>query len=257
MMSWEFTFLAIIIGMAFFIVLMVVVMILKIHHAAKEVGIDKEDVKAAFDATKEGFNGEVKPKQIPGMTDILVPLISKDFPSFGEEMIFAKTEESLRVIFNALTNKDKNQLVKVPLIRGVIENAIDEYESNNINVSFSDVHFHKFTISKYDKQHGVASINVEASCEYIFTKKQNGKKIAGSKDKLQTAYTCVFVYIYDESVMDDAYLSSVIAMNCPNCGAPIRSFKQEQCLYCHTALHMPIKDINIKGWELASYKERK
>ncbi len=257
MMSWEFTFFAIILGMVFFIVLMIVIMVLKIHKAAKDVGIEKEDVKAAIDATKEGFMGDAKPKQIPGMTDILEPLITKDFPSFGKEMIFVKTEDCLRSIFNALTTKDKTKLDKVMLIRGVIENAIDDYISNNINVSFSDVKFHKFTISKYEKLHGVASINVETSCEYIFTKEQNGKKIAGSNDKLQTAYTCTFIYIYDETILDDEYLTKVVAMNCPNCGAPIRSFKQENCLYCHTALNIPIKNVNIRGWELASYEERK
>jgi len=252
MTSWVVTFIAIIAGMLFFAAIVAIVLVYKAKKFAREVGINKEDVREVIGCMNQI---ESTPKTISGMTNLMLPKIVADFPEFDKDLIFRKTEESLSIIFNALSTGNKESLDKIPLLKGIISNAIDDYENNSIKVNFSDIKFHKFTIRYYTKQNGVATITVDTAVEYFYTKEKDGKKIVDSKRKMQTAYTCNFIYIYDETAIDDTYYKTVIGLNCPNCGAPIRSLKQESCSYCGTAIFKIYKDINVKGWAFSSYKE--
>jgi len=252
MMSWGFTFVAIIAGMLFFAAIVALVLVYKAKKFAKDVGLKKEDVSQIIGSINDV---ESTPKTISGMTNLMLPKIVADFPEFDKDLIFRKTEESLSIIFNSLSTGSKDELDKIPLLKGIISNAIDDYENNNIKVNFSDIKFHKFTIRYYTKENGVATITVDTALEYYYTKEKDGKKIVDCKRKMQTAYSCNFIYIYDESAIDETYYRTVVGLNCPNCGAPIRSLKQESCSYCGTAIAKIYKDINVKGWAFSSYKE--
>ena len=41
-------------------------------------------------------------------------------------------------------------------------------------------------------------------------------------------------------------------MNCPNCGAPVKTLGEKFCQFCGTA----IKEINIRSWKFNSVNEQ-
>ena len=186
---------------------------------------------------------------VSGMTKIFLPMIVRDFPEFNENRIYNMTEEGLRIIFNAITNKDTKKLNKIPLLETSIRNMIDDYEKNHIDISYSDILFHDFAIKDYTKENGVVTLTISTSLEYYYKKINNGKIEIDNRYKKQTRYACKFIYIYDESLFKD--YEKVISINCPNCGAVIKKLGSKSCDYCGSDL----KEINLKTWAFSSYEE--
>lgn len=189
-------------------------------------------------------------KSISGMTNLLLPTIRSDFPDFNENELYAMTESSLRSIFNALEEKNKDYVKDMPLIKNSISNVIDDYSAASISVKYDDVEFHKFAISKYKHKDGVATVTVATSVEYYYKKMQDEKIIEGDTNlKKQTRYECDIIYIYDETKVPSG--AKVLVINCPNCGASISSLGHKNCEYCGSQ----IKEINLRAWVLSSYNE--
>ena len=67
--------------------------------------------------------------------------------------------------------------------------------------------------------------------------------------KKQTRYTCKFIFIYDEDKLKTS--NEVFTINCPNCGAPLKGLKVNECEYCSSH----IEPINLKIWKMSYYKE--
>ncbi len=184
-----------------------------------------------------------------GMTKVLLPTIRRDFPEFNENHLYNLTEESLRIIFRALTEKRTDELAKVPLLKENITMMLDDMRKNDIAHIYRDIIFHDFAIKDYHRDNGVATITVSVSLEYYYRKTKNEAILIDDKYKRQTRYACEFIYIYNESLVKD--YEKVLATNCPNCGAVIKSLGHKYCEYCGTA----IKEINLKAWAFSSYKE--
>lgn len=184
-----------------------------------------------------------------GMTKVLLPTIRRDFPEFNENRLYNLTEESLRIIFRALTEKRTDELAKVPLLKENITMMLDDMRKNDIAHIYRDIIFHDFAIKDYHRDNGVATITVSVSLEYYYRKTKNEAILIDDKYKRQTRYACEFIYIYNESLVKD--YEKVLATNCPNCGAVIKSLGHKYCEYCGTA----IKEINLKAWAFSSYKE--
>ena len=81
MISWVATFIAIIAGMLFFAAIVALVLVYKAKKFAREVGINKDDVREVIGSMKEI---ESTPKTISGMTNLMVPKIVADFPEFDK-----------------------------------------------------------------------------------------------------------------------------------------------------------------------------
>ncbi len=184
-----------------------------------------------------------------GMTKVLLPTIRRDFPEFNENRLYNMTEESLRVIFRALTEKRTDELTKVPLLKDNITMMLDDMKRSDIAHIYRDIVFHDFAIKDYHRADGVATITVSVSLEYYYRKTKNEAILIDDKYKRQTRYACEFIYVYNESLVKD--YEKVLATNCPNCGAVIKSLGHKYCEYCGTA----IKEVNLKAWAFSSYKE--
>ena len=163
------------------------------------------------------------------MTKLLEPEILKDFPEFNKDLLFSTVESVLRKIFNCLESKsieslqnDTESLIILPKLKEQIE----DMKTSNTEVKFDDVVFHRHAIKKYLKSKGIATIEKSTTLEYY-----------------------EFIYIYDETKFDEK--QNVFSISCPNCGAPIRGFKNQICEYCMTKVH----PINLKLWKMSSYKE--
>ena len=77
------------------------------------------------------------------------------------------------------------------------------------------------------------------------------KAAIGSREKLeQSRYQVEMIYIQDRDIVENQ-TDSGLAMNCPNCGAPLPKLGAKECLYCDT----PIMEFNIRIWNFSDVEE--
>ena len=244
-------FLGVIFGVIIFLGIIALIIYGNLKVAFQKLGFKVNSLSdMADEMNKIKAQDSERARSISGMTNLLLPTIRDDFPEFNENELYAMTESSLRSIFNALEQKNKDYVKDMPLVRTSVSNIIDDYSAASINVKYDDIEFHKFAIYKYERKDGVATVTVSTAVGYYYTKTKDGKEIEGNtKLKKQTRYQCDIIYIYDETkVSSDA---KVLAINCPNCGASISSLGHKFCEYCGTG----VKEVNLKSWEFSSYEE--
>lgn len=242
-------FLGVIFGIIIFLSIIALIIWSKIKLSARKLGIDNIKFSSMLDEIKKGVNdANYNPKHISGMTRLLLPNIERDFKTFNESELYNKAETGLKIIFNSLEEKKVSN--ELPLLKGLLQETINDYKSSEINVKYDDIVFHDFALKKYYKKDGVATIKVQTSLEYYF-KKEKGKKIVEnySNYKKQTRYTVDFIYVYDITQVKD--YTRVLGVHCPNCGAPLTKLGDKICDYCHTG----VEDLNLKNWEMSSYHE--
>ena len=206
-----------------------------------------EEIKKQSTSEKEIYS---RPKNLSDMTKLLVPLISKDFPSFNQEQIFSQTRNYINAILDSLEAKDSS-LIKdksLKFIRPKVEDQIKNLNELQKEVKFTNVRFNKCAISEYTNKGGVAKISVITSLSYYYDSNDEKEKKYTDVRK-ETRYKLEYVYIYDEDKIPDN--SDLLKINCPNCGAPVDFFGRGKCSYCNTAL----APINIKNWSVVNYEE--
>ena len=242
-------FFGVIFGIIAFLLILALIIWAKIKIAARKMGLSNFDFRYLMEDFKKGVNDiRYNPKHISGMTNLLKPLVARDFPTFNESELFNKTETGLRTIFNSLESKKVDK--SLPLLKDQLKQVIDDYNSCDINVKYDDIKFHAFSLKKYDKKDGVATLQVQTSLEYFYQKEKKNKVIENySNYKKQTRYTVEFIYVYDVTQVKE--YTKVIGIHCPNCGAPVKVLGHKVCEYCHSSLD----DLNLKNWLMSSYKE--
>lgn len=202
----------------------------------------------AKDIEKQNY---ARNKNVVGMTNLLEPVILKDFPEFNRNLLFSKCENNLRKILNCIEYKDISVIKNDPdfvYIEPKLYEQISDMKSNNTEEKFDNIEFNRSAISGYTKENGKATIKVSTSLSYYYKTNRKDKKSFDGLKK-QTRYTSKFIYVYDESKFDTEQVS--FSLHCQNCGAPIRSLKESACEYCMA----PVQRINFKAWKMASYKE--
>lgn len=242
-------FLGTIFGIIIFLIIIFLIIFAKIKVSARKMGLDKVNFSSIIDEIKKGvYDTKNEQKHISGMTRLLKPNIEKDFKTFNESELYNKTETGLRMIFNSL--EEKKVCNDLPLLKEQLRETINDYKSSKINVHYDDILFHNFALKKYYKKDGVATIQVQTSLEYFYKKEKANKIIDNySNYKKQTRYTVDFIYVYDVTQVKD--YTRVLGVHCPNCGAPLTKLGDKICDYCHTG----VEDLNLKNWQMSSYRE--
>lgn len=239
-------FLGVVVGVILFLSVVGLLLWYNIKKKAKQLGLGNLNI---HDLQKIKAEESERSRSVSGMTKLLLPNIIRDFPDFNENRLYHMTEDGLRNIFRAITEKNTSFLDDVPLLKESISNMINDCKNNQIEQEYRDIKFHDFALKDYYKEDGCATIVVSTSVEYYYSKKENGKIVIDDRYKKQTRYACKFIYIYDESQFND--YEKVITANCPNCGAVIKSLGHKYCEFCGSE----IKDINLKTWTFSYYDE--
>lgn len=205
-----------------------------------------------IEAEKERQN--VRPKQVSGMTSVLLPTILNDFSDFNEKEFYSKTEEHLRNILNSIEDKQIDYLKSddYDLIREKINHQIHDLIGNDISYHYDDIIFHKHSIKSYKKTKGMVKLEISTSLEYYYEKKEKGKTIVSSEYKKQTRYTTSYVYIYDTKKA--GFDINVLGLNCPNCGSPIPSLENRTCTYCQSGFNITVANL-LKCWKIIEINE--
>lgn len=242
-------FMGVIIGVILFLLIIFLYFKNKLKKILNNLGFS--NLSMLKDEIRKGKDEYIyEPKHVTGMTKLLIPKILKDFPNFSETELYNKVETSLLLIFNSLKNKKLSINDDLILVRDKLKEQIEDMQKAKIDVEYSDVKFHESAIKYYKNSDGVLNLSISTSLEYYYSKKIDGKiKEEYKSYKKQTLYTTEFIYVYNPDSIPKN--QTLIGINCPNCGAPLKKLGIKKCSYCGSGL----EDINLKSWHISMYKE--
>jgi len=193
-------------------------------------------------------------KQVSGMNRVLLPSILRDFKDFDENVFYQRTEETIRIIFDAIEKRNDKNLIgdDYLLIQERITLQIQDLLESNVQKRYDDIIFHKHAIKSYKNFKGMIKLEVSSSLEYYYEEKRNGKIVVPSKYKKQTRYITTFVYIHDTKKAGFDF--RVLGITCPSCGGPLSDLKAKKCPYCQSGIHFQVANL-VKSWKVIDLKE--
>ena len=180
-------------------------------------GIKEQQVKLANE-----------PRSVAGMDKIYLPQIVKDFPNLNIDEMKKLAENSILLCLQSIENKQLSPMgMTSEKISNFIKSRIADLKKSE-TVNYDSIKFHRTVINQYIKNAGMCSIIFQSSVEYLYRKNNNEYK------KIQDCFRTEFIYIIDDSKVSKT--QSGIALNCPNCGAPIKNLGVKVCSYCQTGV---------------------
>ncbi|MBQ3898890.1 MAG: zinc-ribbon domain-containing protein [Lachnospiraceae bacterium] len=238
--------------------IVIVKVVSKVAGAAKSVASTISDVAELAKAVKD--SGVTKadvyeqpPKSVSGVTGIILPAITRDFPEFDYDEAKARAEAVLTSYLQAVASKDKTLLTEgYDELKNKLENKIRDLLNKNQTEFFDNIKIHRTEINSYNKSKGRCIITFQTAVEYIhYLKDESGNKIAGDEQiREQSKYNIDMIYVQNRDEGDNNYQAGM-GLNCPNCGAPLGMLGAKKCSYCGT----PIVELNIKSWNFSDVKE--
>ena len=182
---------------------------------------------------KARIEDEELPKSLSSMDSIYMDSIIRDFPDLNINELKRVSEQNIIDGLNAIEKKNSNG-IKNGKLKTFVNSEIEDLKESKVN--YDNIKIHKTVVSKYENKGGVATIYFGTSLEYNMKKDNNITK------KVQDRFKTEFIYVIDIDKVDSN--KKVLGINCPNCGAPVKSLKEKSCSYCSTK----IVDLVKKVW---------
>lgn len=210
-----------------------------------------DTIKGSFE--KMDREEEVTQKSVSAATKLYLPQILRDFPQFHYDEMKNRAEN---VLTGFLTGIDEKNPARLPEgttseLREKLELRISALDNENAKEHFRNIKIHRTEIKTYRKLKGRCSIIFQSSVQYNYFKERGGEVTEGAEDRLkQSRYNVEMIYIQDRDLVENQ-ADSGLAMNCPNCGAPLPKLGAKKCLYCDT----PIEEFNIRIWHFSDVEE--
>ena len=210
-----------------------------------------DTIKGSFE--KMDREEEVTQKSVSAATKLYLPQILRDFPQFHYDEMKNRAEN---VLTGFLTGIDEKNPARLPEgttseLREKLELRISALDNENAKEHFRNIKIHRTEIRTYRKLKGRCSIILQSSVQYNYFKERGGEVTEGAEDRLkQSRYNVEMIYIQDRDLVENQ-ADSGLAMNCPNCGAPLPKLGAKKCLYCDT----PIEEFNIRIWHFSDVEE--
>lgn len=198
---------------------------------------------------------EFTPKSLSANTKLYLPQILRDFPEFHYDEMKNRAENILTGFLMGIDGKDASRIREntTEELREKLRMRIAALDSENAQEHFRDILIHRTEIKQYRRIKGRCSIIFQSAVQYHHFKKKDGVVTEGSDTKMeQSRYDVEMIYIQDRDVIENQ-ADSGLAMNCPNCGAPLPKLGAKKCLYCET----PIVEFSIKIWNFSDVDEVK
>ncbi|WP_249030396.1 zinc ribbon domain-containing protein [Tannockella kyphosi] len=193
------------------------------------------------------------PKSIAGVTRLYLPNIMEDFPDFHYDEMRERAEHVLSAYLLSINNNhiDLPDYVNSDLIHQ-LELHLAMLSSKQYKEHFTNMLIHDCQLNNYTKQKGKCKITFQASIQYYHYVEDNNKEIVSGNKSVcfQTRYNIDVIYIQDRDLAEFEY-SDALALNCPNCGAPVKNLGDKFCEYCGSG----IVSLNIKTWSVSDVKE--
>ena len=180
-------------------------------------------------------NSEI-PKSISSMEPLLIDRIKNDFPDLNINELKSMAENAILDCFKAVECKKIDKKFDTDKVNSWVTSYINDVKDKNVH--FDSIKFHRSAISRYEKKDGIVSMYINSSLEYYYG--ENGKRTK----KIQDRFRLEFIYIIDSSKV--ILGKKGLGLNCPNCGAIIKSLGHKTCDYCGSY----VKDIVKRTWYL-------
>ncbi len=195
----------------------------------------------------------ITPKSVSAATSLYLPSIMRDFPDFHYIEMKTRAENVLISYLRSIDAMNKELLTEgTSELKDSLSMRIESLRRLGQREHFQNIKVHRTEISQYRKSKGKCSVVLQSAVEYIHYVEKDGSIIKGRNDiREQSKYDIELIYIQDRELVanhDDAGL----AMNCPNCGAPLPMLGAKKCEYCDS----PIVEFNIRTWNFAAVKEK-
>lgn len=212
--------------------------------------------RAAFgtNSLHEGLERNVRelaetPKSVSAMTRIYLPQIQQDFPELSVDELKRKSENLLVSCFLAVTGESPEMLTAAsPDLREQVRVWVENNRAQGIRERFEAVRIHQTEITRYKREASYCALIFQSSIEYLYGKQKSGGSAPELK-KIQTRYNQEWMYVQDVSKLP-SYVR-VLALNCPNCGAPVTGLGEKVCSYCGSA----VLPVNTRVWTLNKIEE--
>lgn len=196
---------------------------------------------------------EVTAKSVSANTKLYLPQILRDFPEFHYDEMKNRAENILTGFLLGIDEKKPARMRESTTseLRQKLEMRIAALDNENAEEHFRDILIHRTEIRQYRRVKGRCSIIFQSALQCHHFKKKGGAVTAGSESRLeQSRYNVEMIYIQDRDKIENQ-ADSGLAMNCPNCGAPLPKLGAKKCLYCDT----PIVEFSIRIWNFSDVEE--
>lgn len=225
-----------------FIMLMNIIMVVAkkkiVRYLKKYLATD--DLKQVIKLSE--LENQNTPKSLSGMESVSLPLIQKDFPNLNINELKRQTETSILNYFDSLENKKYKEILNASEnVKTYIVNKINDLLVDD-EVKYDSIKIHRTIVNRYEKKDNIATIYFQTGLEYMY--KKNNSNMKKIQDRIETE----FIYIIDTNKVN--IKAKGIGLNCPNCGAPIKSVGDKTCEYCGSG----IVDIVKRTWYLNNIK---
>ncbi|MCM1065554.1 MAG: zinc ribbon domain-containing protein [Eubacterium sp.] len=210
-----------------------------------------DTIKGSFENMDR--EAEITPKSVSAATKLYLPQILRDFPEFHYDEMKNRAENVLTGFLSGIDEKNPARLPEgvTSELREKLQLKIGALDNEDAEEHFRNIKIHRTEIRTYRKLKGRCSIIFQSAVQYNHFKKRDGEVTAGAEERLeQGRYNVEMIYIQDRDLVENQ-ADSGLAMNCPNCGAPLPRLGAKKCLYCDT----PIEEFNIKIWHFSDVEE--
>ena len=200
------------------------------------------------------LESETTPKSVSGATSIYLPRIMRDFPDFHYDEMKRRAENVLLSFLRSVDGADPTLLAEgTEELKAKLKMWIEMLRDAGREEHFDNIKIHRTEIRTYRKEKGRCSIVFQSAVQYSCPQKQDGRPQEGDVCRLcQSRYDVEVIYIQDRELAENA-ADAGLAMNCPNCGAPLPELGAKICPYCDS----PLVEFNIRTWNFSDVSEVK
>lgn len=188
---------------------------------------------------------QTTPKSVSAATSIYKPSIVRDFPEFHYDEMKARAENVLVSYLQSINEQNPRLLTEgTNELKDQLQIKLDILRNNNRREHYDKIKIHRTEINRYFKSKGRCTIIFQSAVQYVHYMEEPGKVLTEQQKKMkQTKYNVEVVYIQDQELVENLH-DAGLAMNCPNCNAPITKLGAKICPYCDS----PIIEFNIRVW---------
>ncbi len=198
------------------------------------------------------LDAETTPKSVSAATNIYLPNIMRDFPEFHYDEMRTRAENVLTSYLRGIDESNAALLCEgTNELREQLKLRVQTLKDDGKAEHFEQIKIHKTEINRYRKEKGRCSIVFQSAVGYVHYIEEQGKVISNEQKRLsQTRYNTEVIYIQDQEVVWNTS-DAGLAMNCPNCGGPLKHLGAKICPYCDS----PVAEFNIRVWNFSRVQE--
>jgi hypothetical protein len=192
-----------------------------------------------------------EPVSLSGMDRIFTPQIQADFPELNLDELKKRAERLAFTTLVAIDARDTGRLSEShELYLAQVKQYLERLKALGQLEQYGEITIHRVVVSDYQKREGTCRIRFQLAVGAQYRKAdKDGRLMAGQNTITQFKVEIEALYVQNKD-HPGSLVSSALAVNCPNCGAPVPSLGEKRCQFCGSA----IEPINNKVWTFSRFE---